>query len=112
MTHGKSTLAQQIVEDLDGPDLIALVEIVGDNSTEDGSDIYKTLNLLTENISILSNGKLLYSNISIPDKNSSMNVVILYRTDRGLGFRGLSAGDPGENVTLTLWGVPASQDHY
>lgn len=95
------TLAQQIVEDLDGPDLIALVEIVGDNSTEDGSDIYKTLNLLTENISIVSNGKLRYSNISIPDKNSSMNVVILYRTDRGLGFRGLSTGDPGENVTLT-----------
>lgn len=94
------TLARQIVEDLGAPDLIALEEIVGDNSTEDGSDIFKTLNLLTENISIVSNGKLCYRNISIPDKNSSMNMAILYRTDRGLSFKGLSTGNPGENVTL------------
>ena len=95
-------LAQQIVENLSAPDIIALEEIVGDNSTKDGSDIYKTLNLLTENISIASNGKFHYSNISIPDKNSTMNVAILYRTDRGLAFRGLSTGNPRENVTVTL----------
>ena len=94
------TLAQQIVENLGAPDIIALEEIIGDNSTEDGSDIYKTLNLLTENISIASNGKFHYSNISIPDKNSTMNVAILYRTDRGLAFRGLSTGNPRENVTV------------
>lgn len=94
-------LAQQILEDLGAPDIVALEEIVGDNSTKDGSDIYKTLNLLTENISIASNGKFHYSNISIPDKNSTMNVAILYRTDRGLAFRGLSTGNPRENVTVT-----------
>ena len=95
------TLAEQIVENLGAPDIIALEEIVGDNSTKDGSDIYKTLNLLTENVSIASNGKFHYSNISIPDKNSTMNVAILYRTDRGLAFRGLSTGNPRENVTVT-----------
>jgi predicted extracellular nuclease len=95
------TLAEQIVEDLGAPDIVALEEIKGDNSTKDGSDIYKTLNLLTENISIASNGKFYYSNISIPDKNSTMNVAILYRTDRGLSFRGLSTGNPRENVTVT-----------
>ena len=95
------TLAEQIVENLRAPDIIALEEIKGDNSTKDGSDIYKTLNLLTENISNASNGKFHYSNISIPDKNSTMNVAILYRTDRGLAFRGLSTGNPRENVTVT-----------
>jgi predicted extracellular nuclease len=95
------TLAEQIVENLSAPDIVALEEIKGDNSTKDGSDIYKTLNLLTENISVASNGKLHYSNISIPDKNSTMNVAILYRTDRGLAFRGLSTGNPRENVTVT-----------
>jgi len=94
------TLAEQIVGNLNAPDIIALEEIVGDNSTNDGSDIYKTLNLLAENISIASNGKFHYSNISIPDKNSTMNVAILYRTDRGLAFRGLSTGNPRENVTV------------
>ncbi len=95
------TLAEQIVENLGAPDIVALEEIKGDNSTKDGSDIYKTLNLLTENISIASNDKFHYSNISIPDKNSTMNVAILYRTDRGLAFRGLSTGNPRENVTVT-----------
>ena len=94
------TLAEQIVGNLNAPDIIALEEIVGDNSTNDGSNIYKTLNLLAENISIASNGKFHYSNISIPDKNSTMNVAILYRTDRGLAFRGLSTGNPRENVTV------------
>ena len=93
-------LTEQIIENLGAPDIIALEEIKGDNSTEDGSDIYKTLNLLTENISIASNGKFRYSNISIPDKNSTMNVAILYRTDRGLAFRSLSTGNPRENVTV------------
>jgi hypothetical protein len=93
-------LAQQIVEDLGAPDIIALEEITGDGVKKDGSGIYRTLNLLTENISIVSNGHLQYSNISIPDKSSNMNVAILYRTDRGLGNKGLSTGNPGENVTI------------
>ena len=93
-------LAQQIVNDLEAPDIIALEEITGDGVKRDGSGIYRTLNLLTENVSIVSNGQVQYGNISIPDKSSNMNVAILYRTDRGLGFKGLSAGDPGENVTV------------
>ncbi len=93
-------LARQIVNDLGAPDIIALEEITGDGVKKDGSGIYRTLNLLTENISIVSSGQVQYSNISIPDKDSYMNVAILYRTDRGLGFKGLSAGNPGENVAV------------
>lgn len=93
-------LAQQIVGDLGAPDIIALEEITGDGVKKDGSGIYRTLNLLTENISIVSNGQVQYGNISIPDKDSIMNVAILYRTDRGLGFKCLSTGNPAENVTI------------
>ena len=94
------TLAQQIVEDLGAPDIISLEEIMKVGKTGDGSYIYRTLNLLIENISIVSNGKIQYSNLSIPDAGSDRNVAILYRTDRGLGFKGLSTGNPKDNVTV------------
>ena len=94
------TLAQQIVEDLGAPDIISLEEIIKVGKTGDGSYIYRTLNLLIENISIVSNGKIQYSNLSIPDAGSDRNVAILYRTDRGLGFKGLSTGNPKDNVTV------------
>lgn len=93
-------LAQQIVGGLGAPNIIALEEIMGDGSANDGSDIYKTLNLLALDIGNLSNGEVRYSNISIPDKTSDRNIVILYRTDKGVSFQGLSAGDPTGAVAV------------
>jgi hypothetical protein len=80
-------LAEQIVNNIGAPDIIALEEIMGDGSAKDGSDIYKTLNTLIQNIKTVSNGMVQYSNISIPDNNSDRNIAILYRIDGNLSFK-------------------------
>lgn len=97
-TNKFKMLAEQIVNKLDAPDVIALEEILGDGSANDGSGIYKTLNLLSQEIKNISGGKIQYFNISIPDKTSAQNVAILYRTDRGLIFKAL----PAENTTTSV----------
>jgi uncharacterized protein len=99
-TNKFKMLAEQIVDKLGAPDIIALEEILGDSSAGDGSGIYKTLNIMSQEIKNISGGKIQYFNISIPDKTSAQNIAILYRTDRGLIFKAFPAGNPTTSVSV------------
>jgi predicted extracellular nuclease len=99
-TNKFKMLAEQIVNKLGAPDILALEEIIGDGSAKDGSDIYKTLNILSQEIKNISSGKIQYINVSIPDKTSNQNIAILYKTDRGLTFQGLPVDNPTTNVSI------------